>query len=161
MNIVGDMRNPSQSGILNGTCKGECWISDDKMLGVTYSYPVGGCGVFGKIESAEKVKIFFEKVFGYLKDLNIHEFEFSAEDAMLQEQLLCLFQDRRIEHELEYSYEIYEETNMEIAVAGGYRVEPVTEQTFHKGYENEVMLTRRLEECWKSSDDFLKRVFLL
>ena len=40
---------------------------------------------------------------------------------------------------------------MEIAVAGGYRVEPVTEQTFHKGYENEVMLTRRLEECWKSS----------
>lgn len=56
MGIVGDVRNPSQSGILNGTCKGECWISDDKMLGVTYSYQVGGCGVFGKIERIAFVK---------------------------------------------------------------------------------------------------------
>ena len=86
------------------------------MLGVTYSYPVGGCGVFGKIESTEKAKIYFDKVFGYLKALNIHEFEFSTEDAVLQEQLLCLFQDRKIEHELEYSYEIYKKTDLEIIV---------------------------------------------
>ena len=144
MSIVGDVRNPSQSGILNGTCKGECWISDDNMLGVTYSYPVGGCGVFGKIKSTEEAKIYFDKVFGYLRALNIHEFEFSAEDDMLQEQLLCLFQDRKMYHELEYSYEIYEKTSVEIAVPGGYRVEPVTEQTLHKGYDNEVMLTKRL-----------------
>ena len=47
-----------------------------------------------------------------------------------------------MEHELEYSYEIYEKTSVEIAVPGGYRVEPVTEQTLHKGYDNEVMLTK-------------------
>ncbi|MGN0395852.1 MAG: GNAT family N-acetyltransferase [Coprococcus sp.] len=159
MSIVGDVRNPSHSGILNGTCKGERWISDDKMLGVTYSYPVGGCGVFGKIESKEKAKIYFDKVFGYLKALNIHEFEFSAEDAALLEQLLCLFQDRKIEYELEYSYEMYEKTNVEIAVPGGYQVELVTEQTLHKGYENELMLTKRLEECWNSLDDFFEKSF--
>ena len=159
MSIVGDVRNPSQSGILNGTCKGECWISDDNMLGVTYSYPVGGCGVFGKIKSTEEAKIYFDKVFGYLRALNIHEFEFSAEDDMLQEQLLCLFQDRKMYHELEYSYEIYEKTSVEIAVPGGYRVEPVTEQTLHKGYDNEVMLTKRLEECWNSSEDFFEKSF--
>ena len=60
------------------------------MLAVTYSYPVGGCGVFGKIKSTEKAKIYFDKVFGYLKALNIQEFEFSTENAALQEQLLCL-----------------------------------------------------------------------
>ncbi len=32
MRIAGDVRNPSQFGILNGTCKGECWISDDIQL---------------------------------------------------------------------------------------------------------------------------------
>ena len=132
MSIMGDVRNPSQSGILNGTSKGECWLSDDNTLGVTYSYPVGGCGVFGKIESIEKAKIYFDKVFGFLKALNIHEFEFSTEDAALQEQLLCLFRDRKIEHELEYSYEIYKETNMEIAVPGEYQVELVTELALHK-----------------------------
>lgn len=157
MSIVGDVRNPSQSGILNGTSKGECWLSEDNMLAVTYSYPVGGCGVFGKIKSTEKAKIYFDKVFGYLKALNIHEFEFSTEDAALQEQLLCLFQDRKIENELEYSYEIYEKTNVEIAVPGGYRVELVTEQTLHKGYGNEVMLTKRLEECRNSSEDFFEK----
>lgn len=114
MCIVGDVKNPSQSGILNGDCKGECWLSDDKMLGITYSYPVGGCGVFGKIESNEKAKKFFDKVFNNLKVLGIHEFEFSTEDVMLQEQLLYLFQNRKIEHELEYSYEIYENTNVGI-----------------------------------------------
>lgn len=159
MSIVGDVRNPSQSGILNGICKGECWISDDNMLGVTYSYPVGGCGVFGKIKSTKEAKIYFDKVFVYLRALNIHEFEFSAEDEALQEQLLCLFQDRKIEHELEYSYEIYEETNMEIAVPGEYQVELVTEQTLHKGYENGVMLTKRLEKCWDSSEDFFEKSF--
>ena len=159
MSIVGDVRNPSQSGILNGTCKGECWISDDNMLGVTYSYPVGGCGVFGKIKSTEEAKIYFDKVFGYLRALNIHEFEFSAEDDMLQEQLLCLFQDRKMYHELQYSYEIYEKTSVESAVPGGYRVEPVAEQTLHKGYDNEVMLTKRLEECWNSSEDFFEKSF--
>ena len=46
---------------------------------------------------------------------------------------------------------------MEIAVPGGYRVEPVTEQTLHKGYDNEVMLTKRLEECWNSSEDFFEK----
>ncbi|MGN0252027.1 MAG: GNAT family N-acetyltransferase [Oliverpabstia sp.] len=157
MSIVGDVKNPSQSGILNGTCKGECWISDDEMLGVTYSYPVGGCGVFGKIESNEKAKIFFDKVFSNLKALNIHEFEFSAEDAMLQEQLLYLFKNKKIEQELEYSYEIYENTNVEIAVPSGYQVEPVTKQTLHKGYENEVMLIHRLEECWNSLEDFFEK----
>lgn len=131
MSIVGDVRNPSQSGILNGTSKGERWISDDKMLGVTYSYPVGGCGVFGKMESDENAKEFFDKV------LDIHEFEFSTEDAMLQEQLLYLFQNRKIEHELEYSYEIYENTNVEIVVPDGYQVEMVTEQTLHRGYKIE------------------------
>ena len=159
MSIVGDVRNPSQSGILNGTCKGECWISDDNMLGVTYSYPVGGCGVFGNIKSIEKAKIYFDKVFGYLKALNIHEFEFAVEDEVLRDQLLCLFGDRKIEHELEYSYEIYEETNMEIAVPGKYQVELVTEQTLHKEYENEEMLTKRLEECWNSSEDFFEKSF--
>ena len=157
MCIVGDVKNPSQSGILNGDCKGECWLSDDKMLGVTYSYPVGGCGVFGKIESNEKAKKFFDKVFNNLKVLGIHEFEFSTEDVMLQEQLLYLFQNRKIEHELEYSYEIYENTNVEVAVPSEYRVEPVTEQTLHKGYENEGVLTKRLEECWNSSDDFFEK----
>lgn len=157
MSIVGDVRNPSQSGILNGTSKGECWISDDNMLAVTYSYPVGGCGVFGKIKSTEKAKIFFDKVFFYLKALNIHEFEFSTEDAALREELLCLFQDRKMEHELEYSYEMYEKTNVEIAVPDGYQVEPVTEQTLHKGYENEVMLTKRIEECWNSLGDFFEK----
>lgn len=68
MSIVGDVRNPSQSGILNGTSKGERWISDDKMLGVTYSYPVGGCGVFGKMESDENAKEFFDKVFNNLRE---------------------------------------------------------------------------------------------
>lgn len=157
MSIVGDVRNPSQSGILNGTSKGECLLSDDNMLAVTYSYPVGGCGVFGKIGSMEKAKIYFDKVFGYLKALNIHEFEFSTEDAALREQLLCLFQDRKMEHELEYSYEIYEKTNVEIAMPDRYEVELVTEQTLHKGYENEVMLTKRLEECWNSSEDFFEK----
>lgn len=76
------------------------------MLGVTYVYAVGGCGVFAKIESNEKAKHFFDEVFNHLKALNIHEFEFSAEDAMLQEQLLSLFRNRKIEQELEYSYEI-------------------------------------------------------
>ena len=104
MSIVGDVRNPSQSGILNGTSKGECWFSDDNMLAVTYSYPVGGCGVFGKIKSTEKAKIYFDKVFGYLKALNIQEFEFSTENAALQEQLLCFFKNKKIEQELEYSY---------------------------------------------------------
>lgn len=94
-----------------------------------------------------------------MRALNIHEFEFSAEDDMLQEQLLCLFQDRKMDHELEYSYEIYEKTSVEIAVPGGYRVEPVTEQTLHKGYDNEVMLTKRLEECWNSSEDFFEKSF--
>lgn len=159
MSIVGDVRTPSQSGILDGTCKGECWISDDKMLGVTYSYPVGGCGVFGKIESNEKAKEFFDKVFNNLQELDIHEFEFSTEDAMLQEQLLSLFQNREIEHELEYSYQIYENLEEEIAVPGGYRVEPVTEETLHKGYENEEMLTNRLEECWNSPEDFFEKSF--
>lgn len=159
MSIKGDARNPSQSGILNGTCKGECWISDDNLLGVTYSYPVGGCGVFGEIKNIEKAKVFFDKVFDYLKSLNIYEFEFSTEDAALQEQLLCLFQDRRVEHELEYSYELYEKPNMEIAVSGGYQVEPVTEKTLCKGYKNEEMLTRRIGECWKSSDDFFEKSF--
>lgn len=159
MSIVGDVRNPSQSGILNGTSKGECWLSDDNTLRVTYSYPVGGCGVFGKIESIEKAKIYFDKVFGFLKALNIHEFEFSTEDAALQEQLLCLFRDRKIEHELEYSYEIYKETNMEIAVPGEYQVELVTELTLHKGYENEGMLTKRLEKCWNTSKDFFEKSF--
>lgn len=56
MCIAGDVKNPSQSGILNGICKGECWISDDNGLGVTYSYAVGGCGVFGKIESHEGLR---------------------------------------------------------------------------------------------------------
>ena len=42
---------------------------------------------------------------------------------------------------------------MEIAVPDGYQVEPVTELTLHKGYENEVMLTKRLEECWNSLED--------
>lgn len=28
MSIVGDVRNPSQSGILNGTSKGECWFGE-------------------------------------------------------------------------------------------------------------------------------------
>lgn len=157
MCIVGDVKNPSQSGILTGTCKGKCWISDDKMLGVTYSYPVGGCGVFGKIENPEKAKEFFDKVFDNLKALDIHEFEFSAEDTMLQEQVLYLLQNRKIEHELEYSYEIYENPNAAIAVPGGYLIEPVTEQTLHKGYENERMLTNRLEECWNSSDDFFEK----
>ncbi|MGN0142283.1 MAG: GNAT family N-acetyltransferase [Roseburia sp.] len=157
MCIAGDVRNPSQSGILEGICKGECWISDDRMLGVTYSYPVGGCGVFGKIESNEKAKIFFDKVFCNLKALDIHEFEFSTEDAALQEQLLYLFQNRKIEHELEYSYEINENTDVEIDVPSGYRVEPVTEQTLHKRYENEVMLIKRLEECWNSLEDFLEK----
>ena len=157
MSIVGDVRNPSQSGILNGTSKGERWISDDKMLGVTYSYPVGGCGVFGKIERDENAKEFFDKVFNNLKVLDIHEFEFSTEDAMLQEQLLYLFQNRKIEHELEYSYEIYENTNVEIVVPDGYRVEMVTEQTLHRGYKNEEMLTNRLEECWISLDDFCEK----
>lgn len=92
-----------------------------------------------------------------LKALDIHEFEFSTEDAILQEQLLYLFQDRKLEHELEYSYEKYENTNVEIAVPNGYRVESVTEQTLHKGYENEVMLTNRLEECWNSLDDFFEK----
>ena len=63
----------------------------------------------------------------------------------------------KIEHELEYSYEIYENTNVEIAVPDGYRVEPVTEQTLHKGYTNEGMLTNRLEECWISLDDFCEK----
>lgn len=157
MGIVGDVRNPSQSGILNGTCKGECWISDDKMLGVTYSYPVGGCGVFGKIESNERAQKFFDKVFSNLKVLDIHEFEFSTEDAVLQEQLLYLFQNRKMEHELEYSYEINENTNVEIAVPSGYQVELVTKQTLHKGYENEVMLTKLLEECWNSEEDFFEK----
>ena len=159
MSIVGDVRNPSQSGILNGTCKGECWLSEDNMLAVTYSYPVGGCGVFGKIKSTEIAKLYFDKVFSYLKDLNIHEFEFSTEDAALQEQLLCLFQDRNMEHELEYSYEIYEKTNLEIIAPDGYQIELVTEQTLHKGYENEGMLTKRLEECWNSLEDFVEKSF--
>ncbi len=159
MSIVGDVRNPSQSGILNGTSKGECWLSDDNMLAVTYSYPVGGCGVFGKIGSTEKAKIYFDKVFVCLKALNIHEFEFATEDAALREQLLCLFQDREIEHELEYSYETHEETNVEIAVPDRYEVELVTEQTLHKGYENEGMLTKRLEKCWNTLDDFFEKSF--
>ena len=157
MCIVGNQKNPSQSGILNGTCKGECWISDDRMLGVTYSYPVGGCGVFGKIESIEKAKKFFDKVFCNLKLLDIHEFEFSTEDAALQEQLLSLFQNKKMEHELEYSYEINENVNMEIDVPGGYQIELVTEQTLQKEYKNEVMLTKRLEECWNTLDDFFEK----
>lgn len=157
MCITGDVRTPSQSGILIGTCKGECWISDDKMLRVTYSYPVGGCGVFGKIENPEKAKEFFDKVFDDLKALDIHEFEFSAEDTILQEQLLCLFQNREIEQELEYSYQIYENPNKEVAVPGGYLIEPVTEHTLQKGYANEGMLTNRLEEGWNSLDDFLEK----
>lgn len=159
MSIAGDVRNPSQSGILNGISKGECWLSDDNMLAVTYSYPVGGCGVFGKIENKEKAKLYFDKVFACLKALNIHEFEFATEDAALREQLLCLFQDREIEHELEYSYETYKKTNVEIAVPDGYQVELVTEQTLHKGYENEGMLTKRLEECWITVDDFFEKSF--
>ena len=159
MCIVGDVRNPSQSGILNGICKGECWISEDNMLAVTYSYPVGGCGVFGKIKTTEIAKLYFDKVFGYLKALNIHEFEFSTEDAVLQEQLLCLFQDRNMEHELEYSYEIYKKTDLEIIVPEGYQIELATEQTLHKGYENEELLTKRLEECWNSSEDFFEKSF--
>ena len=157
MCITGDVKTPSQSGILTGTCKGECWISDDMMLGVTYSYPVGGCGVFGKIESNENAKEFFDEVFNNLKALDIHEFEFSTEDTMLLEQLLHLFQDRNIEHELEYSYEIYENTSVQIIAPNGYLIEPVTEQTLHKGYENEGMFTNRLEECWDSLDDFFKK----
>lgn len=157
MCIEGDVKNPSQSGILKGVCKGKCWLSDDKTLGVTYSYAVGGCGVFGKIESDESAKEFFVKVFNNLKALDIHEFEFSTEDAMLQGQLLYLFQNRKIEHELEYSYEIYENTNVEIAVPDGYRIEPIIEQTLHKGYTNEGMLTNRLEECWISLDDFCEK----
>lgn len=43
-----------------------------------------------------------------------------------------------MEHELDYSYEMYEKTNVEIAVADGYQVEPVTEQTLHKGYEKYI-----------------------
>ena len=35
MCIVGDVKNPSQSGILNGDCKGECWLSDDKMMALS------------------------------------------------------------------------------------------------------------------------------
>ena len=157
MGIVGDVRNPSQSGILDGTCKGECWISDDETLGVTYSYPVGGCGVFGKIESTEKANVFFDKVFSNLKELNIHEFEFSSEDAELQEQLLYLFQNKKIEHELEYSYEISKNMKVEIVVPSGYQVESVTEQTLHKGYDNEEMLTKRLEESWNFREEFFEK----
>ena len=32
MRIAGDVRNPSQFGILNGTCKGERWLSDNIQL---------------------------------------------------------------------------------------------------------------------------------
>lgn len=157
MGVMGDVKTPSQSGILNGDCKGECWLSDDNMLGVTYSYAVGGCGVFGKIESNENAKKFFDTVFSNLKVLDIHEFEFSAEDIILQEQLLYLFQNKKIEHELEYSYEIYENTNVEIAVPSGYRIESVTEQTLLKGYGNKEMLTNRLAKCWHSLDDFFEK----
>ena len=52
---------------------------------------------------------------------------------------------------------MYEKTNVEIAVPDGYQVEPVTEQTLHKGYENEVMLTKRIEECWNSLGDFFEK----
>ena len=157
MCIVGDLRNPSQSGILTGACKGKCWFSANKMLAVTYSYAVGGCGVFGKIENMGKAMLFFDKVFSNLNELGIREFEFSAEDEMLQEHLLCLFQNREIEQELEYSYELYENPNEEVVVPGGYLVEPVSEQTLQKGYANEGMLAKRLEECWDSLDDFLEK----
>lgn len=142
-----------------GTCKGECWISDDKKLAVTYSYPVGGCGVFGTIESTEQAKDFFDIVFSDLRDLEIHEFEFSAEDAALQEQLLQFFQDKTMDRELEYSYEMNESPNVEISMPDGYRIEPVTEETLHKEYENEGMLTNRLKECWNSLEDFWEKSF--
>lgn len=159
--FLGDSRTPSQSGILAGNCKGECWTNQDNTLAVTYSYPVGGCGVFGEIVDRKSSETFFAEVFEKLKNLGINEFEFAAEDKKLREDILELFSDRTIDSEMEYSYRISEKPAQHVGNLEGYTIEKLTktflEEMDKKKYKNSSMVTERLETCWQTVEDFLNQ----
>lgn len=90
---LADERCPSHSGVLVNICKGERWIYKEEhpVFAVTYSYCVGGYGIFGKVTSGEIVKKYLYDVFEDLRKEKINVFEFSCEEESLCKKILELF----------------------------------------------------------------------
>ncbi len=156
-----DELNPSQSGILYGQCKGKCWVNTNKTLAVTYSYLVGGCGVFGEITDSVQDLNFLRKVFCDLKKSGIDEFEFSAEDEKLRCELLQLFANEYIESEMELSFRPADDYPVEDIQITGYDIVKVDRQFLaqakHNCYQNYEGLIEKINESWQSYKDFLTK----
>ncbi len=156
-----DERNPSQSGILSGQCKGKCWINTSRTLAITYSYCVGGCGIFGEIIDNVHDLYFFRKVFDELRETGVNEFEFSAEDERLRNDVLQLFASEDIKSEMELSYRMADAYQMQNIQITGYEIVKVDslflDEIEHNRYRNYEGLVEKINESWKSLEDFITK----
>ncbi len=154
-----DERNPSQSGILHGECKGICWMNSNQRLAITYSYCVGGCGIFGEITDRNQDIDFFKEVFCQLKKAGMDEFEFSAEDDQLREDVLALFTGENIQSEMELSYRIPDYNIISDVQVTGYDIVKVDREFLNrieeKCYHNYESIVERIRESWQGNEDFL------
>ncbi len=159
--LLANSLTPSQSGILVGTCKGDVWFNKNQSLAITYSYPVGGCGVFGKIEDAEASKNFFLEVFENLKQKGLEYFEFASEEATLSDAILKLFSEKEIHSEMEYSYRFSRQLDDVPSVSSPYQIQkvskPFLDELLTGTYHNTSMVMERLEQCWQTPEDFLEK----
>lgn len=164
-----DERCPSFTGILAGISKGECWVNDDEnaILAVTYSYCVGGYCILVNKEmlSDEKMikeelkKLIYENVLPDIKRKNFCEFEFSAEDEIINKLMIELVGDKNLFSELEYSYRTNKKVIEESLLAESYHIlsvdQCIIDNAKKQFYKNSDMLLNRLENSWRSDKDFL------
>lgn len=155
INALADDRCPSHSGILANICKGERWMDSENNpeLAVTYSYCVGGCGIFGYPLPLEAAQKFLGEVFDALKKKEIYEFEFSCEEKELTQWVLHVFEHKEIHKEMELSYRYLKQSRLENidTAQEQYMILPITEMLLNdlNTYENDRLLRDRFFQSWE------------
>lgn len=153
-NLVDD-RCPSHSSVLVNNCKGDKWIykEEQSVFAVSYSYCVGGCGIFGKVISNEKIKRFLCNVFEDLKKRQINEFEFSCEEKDLAKQVLELFPEKTVHTEMEYSYRYEQDNTIDLSEdkEKDYTIIAINRILLDdvNSYDNCEMLLDRMNNSWE------------
>lgn len=159
--------SPSFSGIVAGECNGPLWVDDiiNPSLALAYSFAVGGYSILGEPKNEWAYKQFYnfltQELFHELKVKKENCFEFSTETLRMQEFMLQMFSDRKIETEDEYFYRKATKIEAKIRIPSEYTIKKVNTEfvnQIEKGeYINKEFLATRILESWESYYNFLNK----
>lgn len=159
--------SPSFSGIVAGECRGQLWVDDieNPQLAMAFSFAVGGFSILGEPREEVVYRQFYNFLildfFPKLREMNQYYFEFSTECIRMQEYMLKMFTNRKIESENEYFYRKETKIETKVQIPDEYIIVKVDAKFIAKlergEYINRKFLEERLLESWGSYSNFLNK----